>query len=145
MFCPQMVLLGFYHHSSVFSSHVFKLEHMMTGIVCVRESACGRGTWEDRSNKIFGHVWVENPAAWVAGECFIHWALASTEKHYDNLFFSRRSCRLCTLGPTLDLDPVNPVVPPSLLNSSKNYVGINFSFIKTARWRLSVKSVFTLQ
>ena len=41
---------------------------------CVRESACGRGTQENRSTKIFGHVRVRTLSACMADECFIHCA-----------------------------------------------------------------------
>ena len=49
---------------------VLTLEHMTTGIV--QESARERGTRDDMSTKTFGHVWVQIPAACVAGERFIH-------------------------------------------------------------------------
>ena len=64
----------FYHDSSLFTSPLLMLEHVMTGIVRERERerAHGRGTQEGWSIFNFGRVRVLNPAAGMAGECFIH-------------------------------------------------------------------------
>ena len=58
---------------------VFMLEHLMIGIV--RESVHGWITKEDRSTKIFGHVRVQTPTSWVAGESFFHRAMPLGQKN----------------------------------------------------------------
>ena len=39
---------------------------------CERERACGGVLKRIGALKIFGCIWVQTPADWVAGECFIH-------------------------------------------------------------------------
>ena len=71
-----MVLLGFYHDSSLFTSPVTSFHPRASDDMhCERESAHGGVTWEDRSTTNFGCVQVWTLATCVAGKCFIHCAM----------------------------------------------------------------------
>ena len=59
-FAPQMAPLGFYNDSSLFTSPVTNTHaRAHDDRYCEVETACGGGTREDRSSKIFGHVRVQ--------------------------------------------------------------------------------------
>ena len=90
---------------------VFMLEHVATGIV--RESACGGGTQEDRSTKIFGRVRVWTQATCMVGERFIHCAMPSVLKF--ELSLNR------TINFSLWLKTTRSRDPNLHLNSSASY------------------------
>ena len=75
-FASEVALLGFYNDSSLFTSPMTSTHHWVCDDRhCVRESAHGGGTQEDRRTIKFGHLQVRTPATCVPGLCFIHYEM----------------------------------------------------------------------